>query len=222
MPRQDRVTRYLPKEAISVAYAAIESRDDSTPSGLRRKARNRFLFAAYAMTGCRLSELLTARMGNIYVDDGQWWLAVEGKGDKPRRLPVPAELLSMWETYREAFGLLPRTTRDDTTPMVMSSRGGSLRMTRAAIDSAMKAVLADAAAIASERGDEDLASVLRNASTHWLRHSLFTHLANDGVPLEVVQAQAGHSSLETTGLYLHTKDKVRHQLVVAAVKKDKE
>jgi hypothetical protein len=43
----------------------------------------------------------------------------------------------MWETYREAFGLLPRTTRDDTTPVVMSSRGGSLRMTRAAIDSAM-------------------------------------------------------------------------------------
>jgi site-specific recombinase XerD len=221
MPRQDRVTRYLPKDAISLAYTAIDASADATPSGLRRKARNRFLFAAYAMTGCRLSELLSANMGDIYVEDGQWWLTVEGKGEKPRRLPVPAELLAMFESYRVAFGLLPRTTRDDMTPMVMSSRGGSLRMTRTAVDLAMKEVLAGAAAMAADRGDENLALVLRNASTHWLRHSLLTHLANDGVPLEVVQAQAGHASLETTGLYLHTKDKIRHELVVAAVEKDK-
>ncbi len=38
---------------------------------------------------------------------------------------------------------------------------------------------------------------------HTLRHSFCTHLVNEGRPLHEVQMLAGHSRLDTTGLYLH-------------------
>jgi len=42
---------------------------------------------------------------------------------------------------------------------------------------------------------------------HTLRHSFCTHLVNKGRPLHEVQMLAGHSRLDTTGLYLHANPK---------------
>ncbi|MBD2066299.1 site-specific integrase [Leptolyngbya sp. FACHB-671] len=39
---------------------------------------------------------------------------------------------------------------------------------------------------------------------YWLRHSHASHALNRGVPIHLVQATLGHSSIETTGRYLHT------------------
>ncbi len=38
---------------------------------------------------------------------------------------------------------------------------------------------------------------------HTLRHGFVTHLVNQGRPLHEVQMLAGHSRLDTTGIYLH-------------------
>jgi len=40
-------------------------------------------------------------------------------------------------------------------------------------------------------------------SFHTLRHGFITHLVNSGRPLHEVQMLAGHSRLDTTGIYLH-------------------
>ena len=45
-----------------------------------------------------------------------------------------------------------------------------------------------------------------HATCHELRHTCFTRLREAGMALEAVQAQAGHSSIETTRLYLHLAD----------------
>lgn len=51
-------------------------------------------------------------------------------------------------------------------------------------------------------------AVLRkNISFHTLRHGFVTHLINQGRPLHEVQMLAGHSRLDTTGLYLHADPK---------------
>ena len=44
---------------------------------------------------------------------------------------------------------------------------------------------------------------LAHATCHELRHTCFTRLREAGMSLEAIQAQAGHSSIETTRLYLH-------------------
>ncbi|HEX8605323.1 MAG TPA: tyrosine-type recombinase/integrase [Pseudoduganella sp.] len=214
-----RITRYLTQDAIGLALATVEGRTADTPAALRRRERDRFLLIAYAHTGARLNELVGANMGAIYTEgNGRWWIDVVGKGNKPRRLPVPPDMLAAFRRYRAAFELLPQTSRGDTTPLVLSSRSRELaRITDEAASEALKAVFTAAANAAAARGDSDAATQLRQASTHWLRHSMLTNHANNGVQLKTLQETAGHANIATTAAYLHKTDNERHDEIMASV-----
>ena len=47
----------------------------------------------------------------------------------------------------------------------------------------------------------------KEISFHTFRHGFVTHLVNSGRPLHEVQMLAGHSRLDTTGIYLHANPK---------------
>ena len=51
--------------------------------------------------------------------------------------------------------------------------------------------------------DLGLKILKKKMSFHTLRHGFVTHLVNQGRPLHEVQMLAGHSRLDTTGIYLH-------------------
>jgi integrase len=44
---------------------------------------------------------------------------------------------------------------------------------------------------------------LRQVTCHMLRHTCLTRLREAGMPLEALQAQAGHRSIDSTRVYLH-------------------
>ena len=46
----------------------------------------------------------------------------------------------------------------------------------------------------------------KRVSIHTLRHSYATHLLEAGVSLKIIQKYLGHSSLQTTMVYLHLTD----------------
>ena len=46
----------------------------------------------------------------------------------------------------------------------------------------------------------------KKVSLHTLRHSYATHLLEAGVSLKAIQKYMGHSSLQTTMVYLHLTD----------------
>lgn len=213
-----RITRYLTQDALALAIDTVSTREAPTPAAIRRRERDRFLLTAYIHTGARLNEIVSANMGAFYTDgNGRWWLDVMGKGDKPRRLPVPPEMLAAFRQYRAAFGLLPHTVRTDDTPLVLSSRGAALvRITDEAASDALKAIFAAAAIAADGLGDADMAATLRQASAHWLRHSMLTNHANNGVQLKTLQETAGHASIATTAAYLHKTDNERHDEILAS------
>jgi integrase/recombinase XerD len=217
--RDARVTRYLSVMAIDFIYAAIDALSGTTPAASKARARERFLFLAYITTGARLSEIVAATMGAIYSEgDGRWWIDVIGKGSKPRRLPVSAEMLAAFRAYRHAWALPPATARDDATPLVLNTRGRQLAaITDAASAKAIKALFAAAAALADGDGDADSAAALRHASAHWLRHTMLTTHANNGVALKTLQDTAGHASLSTTATYLHKSDKERHDELIVSL-----
>lgn len=218
-PLVSRITRYLSQQAIALALATVTARPADRPDAARRRARDRFLLIAFAHTGARLNEIVSASMGAIYSEgNGRWWLDIVGKGNKPRRLPLPPEVLVAFRAYREAFGLLPQTSRTDRMPLVLSSRSRAVtRITDEAASEALKSVFMEAAAVAAGQGDSDTAATLRGASTHWLRHSMLTNHANNGVQLKTLQDTAGHANIATTAAYLHKTDNERHDEIIASV-----
>lgn len=218
-PTASRITRYLTQAAIALALDTVATRPADTPAALKRRARDRFLLVAFAHTGARLNEIVGAAMGSIYTEgNDRWWLDVVGKGNKPRRLPVPPDMLDAFRGYREAFELPPQTSRTDRTPLVLSSRSRALtRITDEAAAEAIKAIFADAATVAATRGDADTAATLRQASAHWLRHSMLTNHANNGVQLKTLQDTAGHANIATTAAYLHKTDNERYDEIIASV-----
>ena len=217
-PVSSRITRYLTQDAIALAIDTVSRRAPDSPAALRRRERDRFLLIAIAHTGARLNEIVSAAMGAIYTEgQGRWWLDVLGKGNKPRRLPVPDEMLEAFRRYREAFGLPPHAARADRTPLVLSSRSRTVtRLTDEAASEAIKGIFAEAAAAAAGAGQGDLAESLRHASAHWLRHSMLTNHANNGVQLKTLQDTAGHASIATTAGYLHKTDNERHDEIISS------
>ena len=67
---------------------------------------------------------------------------------------------------------------------------------------------------ANDSTDNRMAGKLRNASTHWLRHSYGSYLANDKqVPLTYIRDELGHASISTTSMYLNSDAKQRQKVV---------
>ena len=218
-PVASRITRYLTPEAIALAIDTVSNRLADSPAAERRRERDRFLLIAFAHTGARLNEIVSANMGAIYTEGGgRWWIDVLGKGNKPRRLPVPDDMLAAFQRYREAYGLPPQTARVDRTPLVLSSRSREVtRLTDEAASEALKGIFTEAASRAASAGDSDMAATLRHASAHWLRHSMLTNHANNGVQLKTLQDTAGHANIATTAGYLHKTDNERHDEIIASV-----
>lgn len=157
--------------------------------GCVRTAHNRaFLTTVYAC-GLRLQEAQYLEVSDI--DSGRMLIHVHrGKGAKDRFVPLPhatlAVLRSHWRSHRNPRLLFPACGRDGrqaagaTTPMAKSSVQGAFRHAKRQADIGKRSV-----------------------SVHTLRHSYATHLLEAGVNLRVIQQNLGHSSLESTMVYLH-------------------
>ncbi|ANH75707.1 putative prolin-rich protein [Ralstonia insidiosa] len=104
-----------------------------------RQARDRFLAELLAHAGLRVSELVSARMGDIALhavptaqapsDDAlpaSVWLLAVGSGRTQRWLPCDALMVTLRE-YRTAFGLSPLPLPDEATPLLLSTRKRSPR-----------------------------------------------------------------------------------------------
>ena len=61
--------------------------------------------------------------------------------------------------------------------------------------------------------DPRSAQRIRQATTHWLRHTHGSNAVAKGVPQDVLQANLGHRSLATTSIYV-TAEKGRRQRAI--------
>jgi integrase/recombinase XerD len=157
--------------------------------GCVHTAHNRAFLATVYACGLRLQEALHLEVSDI--DSDRMMVHVHrGKGAKDRLVPLPRRTLERlrahWCTHRNARLLFPALGRDGqaaalaTTPMAISSVQGALR-----------------------RAKHQAGITKSGVSIHTLRHAYATHLLEEGVNLRVIQQHMGHSSLETTMVYLH-------------------
>jgi integrase/recombinase XerD len=57
------------------------------------------------------------------------------------------------------------------------------------------------------RAAAERAGVEAGVSPHWFRHAHASHALDRGAPIHLGQATLGHSSIQTTGIYLHSRPK---------------
>jgi site-specific recombinase XerD len=63
------------------------------------------------------------------------------------------------------------------------------------------------------------AARLAAGSTHWMRHTYGTHAVAAGMPLDVVQQNMGHASLDTTTGYTTSEERRRMKAAQGAWKR---
>ncbi len=177
--------------------------------------RTLFIVAALKTLFLRISELSERSqwspvMSHFWEDeDGNWWLKVFGKGRKLRDTTVPPNFLPYLKRYRSFRGLSPLPYSDDTAPIVEKLRGyggmSSRHLTRI-----VQALFDETYNRIKEQDGEDKARRLKEASTHWLRHTGASMEIERGRALKDLSEDLGHSSMATTDtVYVQTENKKR-------------
>ena len=112
-----------------------------------------------------------------------------GKGAKDRYVPLPSSTLKVlrqyWVTHRHPLWLFPATVRDG-----QQTTTADQPLDRSGVQGAMRRVVQEL-------------KIPKAISIHSLRHSYATHLLEAGVNLRLIRPYLGHSSLNTTMVYLH-------------------
>lgn len=177
--------------------------------------RNLFVIAALKTLFLRISELSerpnwSPVMGHFWLDENEnWWLKVFGKGRKLRDVTVPVDFLPFLERYRASRELFGLPSSGENTVLVEKIRGQG-GMTSRHLRRLVQAVF-DKAYETMRRHEGDLkAQKLKEATTHWLRHTGASMEIERGRELKDVSEDLGHASMATTDtIYVQTENKQR-------------
>jgi len=144
--------------------------------------RQRAIVLVMYGAGLRVGEACALRIEDV--DGKRMRIRVsEGKGGRPRLLPLSARVLEALRAYFRRYR--------PEGPYLFPGRGGRKGgLTRAAVQKAL--------AVAARR-----AGVGKRVTPHLLRHSFATHLLDLGTDLRTVQVLLGHVSIRSTTRYLH-------------------
>jgi len=174
----DHLPEVLTTEEVDRLEQAI---DLSKWEGQRNKAIIEVLFSC----GLRVSELITLRMSDLYLDEQ--FVRVRGKGNKERFVPISESAikhLRYWFYDRNLMNIKP----GEEDFVFLNRRGAHL--TRTMILIMIKRLGAEA-------------GINKTISPHTLRHSFATALLEGGADLRAIQAMLGHESIGTTEIYTH-------------------
>ncbi len=147
--------------------------------------RNRAIIEVLFSCGLRVSELVTLRLSNLFLDEG--FLRVNGKGSKERLVPISPRAikeLGYWFDDRRQMKIKP----GEEDYVFLNRRGAHLTRVMILIMIKQQAVAA---------------GITKTISPHTLRHSFATALLEGGADLRAIQAMLGHESIGTTEIYTH-------------------
>lgn len=208
------VERYLPKSDWDELVFTIDTMPRHSQRHLGVYHQTRWLVSLAVLAGLRRAEMASGWMSDfVQKDDGRWWLAVTGKGSKQREVPVPQVLLEELSCYRawvrevfegaECLPELPGGASDKHgLPLICRVDGSpgqvSVRRIGLIVESAVDKT-ADRLKLA---GEDVRAAMFERVSTHWLRHTGVTQVAN-GADVKTAKDYAGHADVRTTMPYVH-------------------
>ena len=178
-----KIGRHLP-EVLTIAEidAMIAAIDMSKAQGQRNRAIIETLYGC----GLRVSELVTLKLSQLYLEEH--YVVIQGKGNKQRAVPISPVAIEQINLYLEQTRSHQVAQRGSEDILFLNRRGAML--TRQMIFHIVKQLC-------------ELAGVHKVISPHTLRHSFATHLLEGGANLRAIQQMLGHESITTTEIYVH-------------------
>jgi len=185
-----------------------------TPAAAQRL---RFVLDFAFATGLRSGEFVRAQLVHVASDEqGSWWLAVIGKGNKAGRVAVPPRAKLALDRYLAARGISTSALLWKAgVPLLARLAGEGSGLTGSRLWAIVKRFFAQAAD-ELEVSNAPLAEKLRHASPHWMRHTHASSALAAGATLTTVRDNLRHASVSTTSAYLHTDESVRAREMAAA------
>lgn len=204
------VEHYLSIKEWGYIEVYINDLPDKTFIQRQHKERVLWLFTLLYKTGLRRSEVTNARMSDFRNKNKYWWLRVLGKGNKYGDIPVTDDLLSALVRYRKFLMLPPYPNSSESHIPLIASKYGELKpLSDKSIYNIIKEICENVS-LSIEALDPTSSYTIKQASTHWLRHTSATHQVDAGIDIRIVKDNLRHSLLETTIKYQHTENEKRH------------
>jgi integrase/recombinase XerD len=165
----------LTQSEIKQLYQAT----DETPNGLRDKA----ILSLYYGCGLRYSEGI--RVEKKHIDYNKQLLYVmPGKNYRSRFIPINERIIKDLQDY-ETYGK-PYFEKEHSTAFLLNLKGNP--PDSSLVGKRLKHLL-------------QKAGIEKQICLHGLRHSIATHLLQQGMPLEQISKFLGHTSLDSTQIY---------------------
>ncbi len=178
-----KIGRHLPEVlTIDEIDAMIAAIDMSKAEGQRNRAIVETLYGC----GLRVSELITLKLSQLYVEER--YVVIQGKGNKQRLVPISPVAIEQINLYLEQTRSHQVAKKGSEDILFLNRRGAML--TRQMIFHIIKQLC-------------ELAGIRKVISPHTLRHSFATHLLEGGANLRAIQQMLGHESITTTEIYVH-------------------
>ncbi|MDC1162389.1 tyrosine-type recombinase/integrase [Tenacibaculum sp.] len=147
--------------------------------------------------GLRRNEAVHINVADVNFDKRQLFVA-KGKNYKPRFIPLNDFSLKVLEEY--IYDVRPQFNKaTKTSDSLFLNRFGGRMLGQTFSDRLRKIIEAT----------EDEIIMSKKITLHTLRHCLATHLLEKGMKLEDISRLLGHSSLESTQIYVHLLDKLK-------------
>ena len=152
--------------------------------------RDRAMLSIYYGCGLRKSEGVNLNTGDILIERKLIHVR-KGKGNKERYVPVTDNNLKYITEYLDVWRNL----------LVSGSESSSFFINQYGEACSAQALSQRLRRLVKNSGN----SVLRakNPTLHTLRHSIATHLLQQGMEMELIQKFLGHGSLQSTQIYTH-------------------
>jgi len=158
------------------------------------QTRDRAMLGIYYGCGLRKSEGAGLKANDILIERKLIYVR-KGKGSRERHVPVTGNNLKYITEYLKSGRkiLLERSVEDTIQENFFINRYGE-----ACSDQALSARLGK---LVKNSGNSILQG--KKPTLHTLRHSIATHLLQQGMEIEMIQKFLGHASLESTQIYTH-------------------
>lgn len=147
--------------------------------------KHKVILALLYSCGLRVSELINLKWSHI--DRSRMIISIiQAKGNKDRQVMLTPELIPLLEKYWNQY---------KSKEYVLNGQF-DLQYSSRSIGEVIKQ-------LASKAG------INKRVYTHLMRHCSFTHMAENGIDINLIQRLAGHSNVKTTAIYTH----ISHNLV---------